>query len=68
MRVKQNIIDEIRKLAEEGKSVKEISKILHSSPRTVKKYASDILVAPKNAIRGNEELVIRLYQEGYTQK
>lgn len=68
MRVKQNIVDEMRKLAEEGKSATEISKILHSSPRTVKKYAGDVLTTPKNAIIGNEELIIRLYQEGHTQK
>ena len=61
MRVKQNVIDEMRKLAEEGKSITEISKILHSSTRTVRKYVSDVLITPKNAIIGNEELIIRLY-------
>lgn len=68
MRIKQNIINEMRRLAEEGKNAKEIGKILHSSPRTVKKYAGDVLIAPKNAIKGNEELILRLYQKGYTQK
>ena len=58
----------MRRLAKEGKNAIEISKILHSSPETVRKYASDILITPKNTIKGNEELIIRLYQEGYTQK
>lgn len=51
MRIKQNIINEMRRLAEEGKNAKEIGKILHSSPRTVKKYAGDVLIAPKMLLK-----------------
>lgn len=58
----------MRRLAQEGRSTSEISKILNSSSRTVRKYTKDLILAPKNCIKGNEELIIKLYRDGYTQK
>lgn len=68
MYTEQSKIDEMCRLAQEGKSTSEISKILNVSSRTVRKYTKDLISAPKNCIKGNEELIIKLYQDGCTQK
>lgn len=69
MKLKEEIIEKMKILAEEGNSTSAIAKILCIDPRTVKKYVGDVAKpGKKNSIQGNEELILQLYSEGKTQQ
>lgn len=64
-KVKEKDIENFKNLKESGKSLKEISEETNFSISTIKKY---LQIKAHNTIKGNEDLIVKLYSEGKTQK
>lgn len=64
-KVTEQNIENFKQLKESGKTLKEISEITNFNPNTISKYLQN---KPKNNIKGNEDLIVQLYNEGKSQK